>query len=47
MINYNEPIYDPFNKRGPTYYHPANDAAINLIAIQLICVINAYQEDLC
>jgi len=36
MINYNEPIYDPFNKRGPTYYHPANDAAINLIAIQLI-----------
>ena len=36
MTNYNEPIYDPFGERGPTFYHPANDAAMHLIAIQLI-----------
>ena len=36
MINYNEPIYDPFNERGPTFYHPGNDAAMHLIVIQLI-----------
>jgi len=36
MIKYNEPIYDPFSERGPTFYHPANEAAMHLIAIRLI-----------
>jgi hypothetical protein len=36
MIKYDEPIYDPFGERGPTFYHPANEAAEHLIAIQLI-----------
>jgi len=36
MIRYDEPIYDPFGERGPTFYHPANEAAMHLIAIQLI-----------
>ena len=36
MINYNEPIYDPFFESGPTFYHPANKAAMHLIAIRLI-----------
>lgn len=36
MIKYDEPIYDPFGERGPTFYHPANETAIKLIAIQMI-----------
>lgn len=36
MIKYDEPIYDPFGDRGPTFYHPANEAAMHLVAIKLI-----------
>lgn len=36
MIDYDVPIYDPFGNRGPTYYHPANEAAYHLISIKLI-----------
>ncbi len=35
-INYNEPIFDPFGDRGATHYHPVNEAAIHLVALQLI-----------
>ncbi|MBI1803117.1 MAG: hypothetical protein HYR77_01490 [Ignavibacteria bacterium] len=35
IINYNEPIFDPFGERGATHYHPTNSAAIHLVAIQL------------
>ncbi len=28
--------YDPFGEKGPTYYQPDNDAALHLLAIQLI-----------
>ena len=36
MGSYDEPIYDPFGERGPTHYHPANQAAVHSVALQLI-----------
>ena len=49
MVEYDESIYDPFGERGPTFYHPANEAAVHLIAIQLIYrdiekLLNMYKE---